>query len=95
MEGEIRFSGTGFNTVLSGASEQYTKILDMLCRLEEYGNGSLKWEGTAGENWKVSFNKDIDRLRIIMFQIQNLISCTNIMARHLMEVKATVVSIVG
>lgn len=93
MEGEIRFDGNGFSMLLNEASEQYTKLLDELCALEEYGNGTLGWEGIAYENWKNSFNTEIDRLRIVLFRIQNLISCMNIMARRLMEVKAAVAGI--
>ena len=93
MEGEIRFNGNGFGRLLNEAADQYTKILDELCLLEEYGNGAMNWEGTAFDTWRTSFNKEIDRLRIILFRIQNLISCMNIMARQLMEVKATVATI--
>ncbi len=90
MEGEIRFDGGGFGNLMEEATAQYTRLLDELCALEELGNSAFDWEGIAKDNWQQSFNKEIDRLRIILFRIQNLISCTNIMARRLMEVKATV-----
>lgn len=95
MEGEIKLNGNGLGIILDDASTQYTRLVDELCALEEYGNTSIDWEGEACSNWKNGFNKEIDRLRIVLFRIQNLISCTNIMARRLLEVKASVAGILS